>query len=124
MKLTHEAIVAQELSLQLKQVEAVAALLAEGGTVPFIARYRKEATGSLDEVAIAAIRDRMEQLAELDKRREAILASLEERNLLGRKGARPKPERADLLSGQRRGQMIGSTTHRRGRVIQLVCQPG
>src|SRR5262245_37561947 len=82
MKTAHEAIIAQELKLQLKQVEAVSALLAEGGTVPFIARYRKEVTGSLDEVAIAAIRDRMEQLGELDKRRDAILASLEERSLL------------------------------------------
>ncbi|MCG8511275.1 MAG: RNA-binding transcriptional accessory protein, partial [Rhodospirillales bacterium] len=51
-------------------------------TVPFISRYRKEATGSLDEVAITAIRDRLIQLEELDKRREAILKSLEERDLL------------------------------------------
>ncbi|HWQ08658.1 MAG TPA: Tex-like N-terminal domain-containing protein, partial [Holophaga sp.] len=51
-------------------------------TVPFVARYRKEATGSLDEVAVAAIRDRLEELAELDKRRQAILSSLEERGLL------------------------------------------
>ncbi len=50
--------------------------------MPFIARYRKEATGTLDEVAITAIRDRLTQLAELDKRREAILKSLEERELL------------------------------------------
>lgn len=50
--------------------------------MPFIARYRKEATGSLDEVAVTNIRDRLEQLAELDKRREAILKSLEERDLL------------------------------------------
>jgi len=50
--------------------------------VPFISRYRKEATGSLDEVAITGIRDRLEQLEALDKRREAILKSLEERELL------------------------------------------
>ena len=50
--------------------------------MPFIARYRKEATGSLDEVAVAAVRDRMAQLAELDKRRDSILASLSERGLL------------------------------------------
>ena len=74
--------IAKELALGPRQVSATAALFEEGGTVPFIARYRKEATGSLDEVAIAAIRDRLEQLAELDKRREAILASLEERGLL------------------------------------------
>jgi uncharacterized protein len=53
-------------------------LLEEGATVPFISRYRKEMTGSLDEVQIAAIRDRVEQLKELDKRREAILKSLTE----------------------------------------------
>lgn len=74
--------IAAELSLSPAQVAAVARLVEEGGTVPFIARYRKEATGSLDEVAVAAIRDRLEELAELDKRREAMLASLEERGLL------------------------------------------
>ncbi|MHB9030662.1 MAG: Tex family protein, partial [Candidatus Latescibacterota bacterium] len=78
----HIQKIAAEISVSPRQVGATAALLAEGGTVPFISRYRKEATGSLDEVAIAAIRDRLEQLAELDKRREAILASLEERELL------------------------------------------
>ena len=78
----HCARIAAELSKTVSQVEAVARLLAEDATVPFIARYRKEATGSLDEVDITAIRDRLEQLAELDKRRDAILASLEERNLL------------------------------------------
>lgn len=78
----HITKIAAELAISPRQTGAVAALLAGGGTVPFIARYRKEATGSLDEVAIAAIRDRLDQLAELDKRRETILASLEERGLL------------------------------------------
>ena len=73
---------ARELSLRAKQVEAVARLLDEGATIPFIARYRKEATGSLDEVAVAAIRDLLAAFAELDKRREAILSSLKERGLL------------------------------------------
>jgi protein Tex len=73
---------ARELSLSAAQVRATAALLDEGATVPFVARYRKEATGSLDEVAIAAIRDRLAQLDALDQRRMAITASLEERNLL------------------------------------------
>ncbi len=63
-------------------MRAAAALLGEGATVPFIARYRKEATGALDEVAIAAIRDRLAQLEALDQRRQAITASLEERQLL------------------------------------------
>lgn len=74
--------VAGELKLQPRQVAATGRLLAEGATVPFIARYRKEATGSLDEVAIAAIRERLAGLVELDQRREAILQSLQERQLL------------------------------------------
>ena len=74
--------VAAELAIQPRQVAATARLFTEGATVPFIARYRKEATGSLDEVAITNIRDRLVNLAELDQRREAILKSLEERNLL------------------------------------------
>ncbi|HEX7863150.1 MAG TPA: Tex family protein [Verrucomicrobiae bacterium] len=74
--------VADELKISPRNVAAVAQLLAEGATVPFIARYRKEATGSLDEVAITAIRDRTQQLAELESRRGAILVSLQERNLL------------------------------------------
>ncbi|HBG28921.1 MAG: RNA-binding transcriptional accessory protein [Planctomycetes bacterium GWF2_41_51] len=77
MEEKHIAKIAGELNITAKQVGAVGALLAENATVPFIARYRKEATGSLDEVAITNIRDRLEQLAELDKRREAILESLE-----------------------------------------------
>lgn len=74
--------ISRELSVRSEQVKAVAALLAEGATVPFMARYRKEATGSLDEVEIAAIRDRLEQLLELDKRKLAIQKSLEEQNKL------------------------------------------
>lgn len=74
--------ISKELNLRSEQVKATAGLLAEEATVPFIARYRKEATGSLDEVAIAAIRDRLGQMEELDKRRESILKSLHERNLL------------------------------------------
>jgi uncharacterized protein len=74
--------ISAELNLPATRVAATARLLAEGATVPFIARYRKEVTGSMDEVAITAIRDRMGQLAELENRRAAILKSLEERNLL------------------------------------------
>jgi uncharacterized protein len=77
----HISIIAKEIAVKPSQVKAVAALLDEGATVPFIARYRKEATGSLDEVAITAIRDRLEQLMELDKRREAIVKSLKDRGL-------------------------------------------
>ena len=78
----HSSTIAEELHLGVRQIAAVQRLLDEGGTVPFIARYRKEATGGLDEVAIASIRDRREKLRELDQRRAAILESLSERNLL------------------------------------------
>lgn len=74
--------IAEELSLTAHQVTATAALIAEGGTVPFIARYRKEQTGELDEVQITNIRDRLQQLADLASRRESIKSSLKERNLL------------------------------------------
>lgn len=74
--------IASEFKLTFKQVQATLSLLADGATVPFIARYRKEATNSLDEVAIAGIRDRYQQLKDLNSRREAIMRSLTERNLL------------------------------------------
>lgn len=76
------SIISKELNIPESGVKAVAALLAEDATVPFIARYRKEMTGSLDEVAVIAIRDRLETLAALDARREAILASLKEQDKL------------------------------------------
>jgi uncharacterized protein len=69
-------------AIPLNQVESVAALLDEGGTVPFIARYRKERTGGLDEVAIQSVRDALEAGRELEKRRQSILGSLAERELL------------------------------------------
>lgn len=74
--------IAEELSLSAHSVKAVIELLDDGSSVPFIARYRKEATGSLDEVAITKIRDRIHQLRELDKRRDAILKSLIEQKKL------------------------------------------
>ena len=64
------------------QVAATVSLLDDGATVPFIARYRKENTASLDEVAITSIRDRLSQIRELRARRTAILESLEKRGLL------------------------------------------
>jgi uncharacterized protein len=74
--------IASELSLNESQIAATAKLFAEGATVPFIARYRKEATGGMDEVQILAVRDRLQQLTDLEKRRDAILKSLDERQLL------------------------------------------
>lgn len=80
--MSYTQTIAQELQLAPRQVAAALALIEEGATIPFMARYRKEVTGSLDEVQLAAIRDRSEQLQQLDKRREAIIKSLEERQLL------------------------------------------
>src|SRR5690606_33338043 len=78
----HVLLITKELGVRVQQVAATAQLLKEGATVPFIARYRKEVTGELDEVQITSIRDRLEQLAALDDRRAAILHSLKDRNLL------------------------------------------
>ena len=78
----HVNKIAQELGVSGEQTGNTIALLKEGATVPFIARYRKEATGSLDEVQITRIRDRMEQLQALDKRREAIIHSIREQEKL------------------------------------------
>jgi len=82
MQEKHVLKIAQELDIAPKYVEATLELLAEGGTVPFISRYRKEATGSLDEVAVTKIRDRSIQLDELDKRRESIIKSIKEQGKL------------------------------------------
>lgn len=80
--MTYESKIASELGVKPHQVQATIDLLDGGATVPFISRYRKEATGTLDEVQVATIRDRIEQLRELDKRREAILKSIEEQGKL------------------------------------------
>jgi len=69
--------IAAELEIGRHQVQAVADLLTEGSTIPFIARYRKEVTGSLDEVVVALVRDRLNQLKEIEDTREMILNSLE-----------------------------------------------
>jgi uncharacterized protein len=76
------SIISSEMNLAKSQVAAVVQLLDQGAGIPFIARYRKEKTGSLDEVMIAGIRDRAEQLKALFERQEAILKSLKERELL------------------------------------------
>jgi uncharacterized protein len=80
--LHHLETLSHGMKVAPRQVLATAALIKQGSTVPFIARYRKEMTGGLDEVAITGIRDGMERLAELDNRRESILKSLDERQLL------------------------------------------
>ncbi len=74
--------ISQALGISTRQVSAVLALLESGATIPFIARYRKEATGSLDEVQIADIQSAFKRLQELDRRREVILQSIEEQGKL------------------------------------------
>lgn len=74
--------IAASLQLQERQVLAAIALFDDGATIPFIARYRKEATGLLDEVQLAEIQDSYKKLQELDKRRAAILQSIEEQGKL------------------------------------------
>ena len=82
INVAHVERIARELGVKAIHVGAVAHLFSEGSTVPFIARYRKEQTGEMDEVKITAVRDRMEQMQAIDDRRSSILKSLEERNLL------------------------------------------
>jgi uncharacterized protein len=74
--------IAGELGLRVPQVRAALEMLTEGNTIPFIARYRKEATGELDEVQLRDVRDRHEYLVEMDDRRAAILKSIDEQGKL------------------------------------------
>jgi uncharacterized protein len=78
----HIELLCREFDLQPQQIRNTLKLLTEGATVPFISRYRKEMTGSLDEVQISAIWDRYEKLLELDKRRETVLRAIEEQGKL------------------------------------------
>src|SRR5690606_22139834 len=75
-------LVAEELGLPLGAVAAVVRLLAEGATVPFIARYRKEATSGLDEVQIRSVEERRTYLLELEARRGSVLAEIEKQGKL------------------------------------------
>ena len=78
MALEHITIIADQMSLGKNQVKATADLLVEGATIPFISRYRKEATGSLDEVAVTGIRDKLKMLQELDARKTAVIKSMDQ----------------------------------------------
>ena len=82
MKLEYAGLIARELGIDSKAVENTIRLLSDGATIPFIARYRKEWTGGLDEVKIAAIRDRAQRLEEMDKRRESVLNTIREQGNL------------------------------------------
>ena len=94
---SYEERIARELGLRTPQVRAALELLGQGNTIPFVARYRKEATGELDEVQIRDLRDRHEYLSELDERRRAILASIEEQGKLTPE-LRTRVERAETKS--------------------------
>ena len=71
------AVIARELKIRPKQVEAAMELLDGGNTVPFISRYRKEATGELDEEQVRTVEERMTYLRNLVKRQEEIVAKIE-----------------------------------------------
>lgn len=72
-----ERIIAQRLGISLPQVQSTVRLLREGATIPFISRYRKEATGSLDELQVGAIKEQLDRLTELEARRQTVLATIE-----------------------------------------------
>jgi uncharacterized protein len=80
--MTHAELIATQLSVRASQVEAVIRLLDEGNTVPFISRYRKEMTGSLDDEQVRIASDELARLRSLDERRAAILKSIEEQGKL------------------------------------------
>lgn len=89
--------IAKALGLPEKQVSNTLELLDSGATIPFIARYRKEATGTLDEVQITQIRDMKERLVEIDKRRASIIDSIEEQGKMNAE-LKKKLENANSLT--------------------------
>ncbi|MEP7119202.1 MAG: Tex-like N-terminal domain-containing protein, partial [Acidobacteriota bacterium] len=76
------SLIAAELNCRVTQVDAAVALLDDKATVPFIARYRKEATGGLDDTQLRALEERLVYLRDLEERRAAILKSIEEQGKL------------------------------------------
>ncbi|MBS4061671.1 MAG: RNA-binding transcriptional accessory protein [Bacteroidetes bacterium] len=78
----YASLISKELNLDYQNVRNTLSLLAEGATIPFIARYRKEKTGSMDEEVIAALQKRLQQLQALDKRKETVLVSIAEQDKL------------------------------------------
>ena len=82
MVTSFHALISRILNIPAGQVERTIGLLGEGATIPFISRYRKEVTGGLDEVQIGNIKDQLDKLTELKKRKESILSSIEEQGKL------------------------------------------
>ena len=79
---SYSSIISKELGIPENQVAAVLKLLSEGCTIPFISRYRKEATGSLNEVQVSDISDKNDKLCEIEKRKQTILSTIEEQGKL------------------------------------------
>lgn len=77
-----EQIISQRLQIALPQVQGTVHLLRDGATIPFISRYRKEATGSLDELQVGAVKEQLERLTELEARRQTVLSTIEEQGKL------------------------------------------
>lgn len=82
MTTSFHSLIARSLNIPAGQVERTIGLLGEGATIPFISRYRKEVTGGLDEVQIGNIKDQLDKLTEVKKRKETILSSIEEQGKL------------------------------------------
>ena len=80
--MTITSLIAKQTTISERQINAVLKLFSEGATIPFIARYRKEVTGELDEVQIADIQQAQKQFDDLEKRRESILKSITEQGKL------------------------------------------
>jgi uncharacterized protein len=97
MKDKYLDIISDSLSINSRQILNTIKLLEDGASIPFISRYRKEATGSLDEVQIKNIRDLLNKLTEVDKRRDSIIKSIDEQGKLTRE-LREKLENADNLT--------------------------
>ncbi len=82
IKQEHLDLISAELSIKNWQVSNVARLIDEGATIPFISRYRKEQTGSLDEVAVASVKEKLAKFEELEKRKQTVLTTIEEQGKL------------------------------------------
>ena len=78
MELKYIQRIAENLNLSIKQVANVNQLQSEGATIPFMARYRKEATGNLDEVVIGSVVEEIKYFTELDKRKETVVKTIED----------------------------------------------
>ena len=110
----HAEQLAQELNLSLKNVQGAIDLIDAGNTIPFIARYRKEATGSMDDQVLRNLGDRLEYLRGLDKRKEEVTGSIEAQNAM-------TPELQAALAGAKTLRSEEHTSELQSR-FDLVCR--